>query len=287
VLRDALRLSLGLLLGAGALWFSFRGTSLSDVTAVLTDVDAGWLIAATVSTLVAVGGVAHRWRLLLLPDLVSNAITLKATLVGQMLNILLPLRLGEVTRVFAVSTHARLPLTRVAASVAVEKALDLGAFGIAAGWLVATSVVPAEIIATERWLMWPLGAVLVLAVIVAVGWFKLRWAVLAWTIAIFLFAAGANQLLFQAFRFSLPLSAGIALLVVLQAGGVPPSLPGRLGIYNYLTVLTLGLYGVDRAQALGYSLALYVVAFAPKLVLGAIVATDRSWRPSWNAAARG
>jgi uncharacterized membrane protein YbhN (UPF0104 family) len=281
VRRDALRVSLGVLLGAGALWFSFRGTSIPDVTAALRDADAAWLVAATAATLVALGGVAHRWQLILLPDPVPYAITLKATVVGQMMNILLPLRLGEVARVFPVSAHARLPLTRVAASVAVEKGLDVAVFGIAAAWLVAASVVPAGLIATERWLIWPLGAVLVLAAVFAAGWFKIRWSVLAWTIAIFILAAAGNQLLFLAFGLSLPLSAGVALLVVLQAGSVPPSLPGRLGIYNYLTVVTLGLYGVDRTQALGYSLALYVVAFAPKLVLGAIVAMDRSWRPSW------
>jgi hypothetical protein len=105
-------------------------------------------------------------------------------------------------------------------------------------------------------------------------------SVLAWTILIFVLAAAGNQLMLRALELQLPISAGFAILVVLQAGSVPPSLPGRLGIYNYLTVLTLGLYGIDRAEAATYSIALYIVAYVPKVILGALVTADPSWRPS-------
>ena len=280
MLRDALRVSLGVLLGAGALWFSFRGTSIPDVAAVLRNADAAWLAAAMAATLLGLGGVVHRWQLLLLPDRVPYGITLKATLVGQMMNILLPLRLGEVVRVFSVSSHTQLPIARVAGGVAVEKALDLGMFGIAAAWLVAASVVPAGIIATERWLTWPLGAVLILAAVFAAGWFKIRWSVIAWTVAIFILAAAETSCCSRpsGYRCRYPQASRC------WSCCRPAACRLATGAARHLQLpdrATLGLYGVDRTQALGYSLALYVVAYAPKLVFGAIVAMDRSWRPSW------
>ena len=54
-----------------------------------------------------------------------------------------------------------------------------------------------------------------------------------------------------------------------------------------LTVLTLGLYGISRPQAATYSIALYVIAYVPKLVLGAILAAaDPTWRPSMDWSSR-
>ena len=89
------------------------------------------------------------------------------------------------------------------------------------------------------------------------------------TLAVVAVAASTNYLLFLAFRLRVPLVAALLLLVVLQVGAVPPSLPGRVGIFNYLTVVALSAFGVDRATALAYSIVLYAVALAPKILVGA------------------
>jgi glycosyltransferase 2 family protein len=102
--------------------------------------------------------------------------------------------------------------------------------------------------------------------------------VVGWSVLATLLSAVANDLLFRAFGLPLPFTAALLLLVVLQVGSVPPSLPGRLGVFNYLTVLTLGLYGVDRVPAAAYSLGLYTVAYVPKVLLGAACLARRDWR---------
>lgn len=82
-----------------------------------------------------------------------------------------------------------------------------------------------------------------------------------------------------AFGLTLPFQAALVLFVVLQVGAVPPSLPGRLGVFNYLTVLTLSQYGVDPSMGLSYSIALYVVAMLSKLVWGTVyLARGDLWR---------
>lgn len=309
----------GALLGGVALWLSLRDISPAVLRSALLSAEPVWAVAALAVTLLALSAVVLRWQLLLRPSHVEIPVLVRATLVGQMLNILLPLRLGEVARVYGVSHHGGPGVARLTASLAIEKALDLAMFGVTAAALVGSALLPRTMLNEGRWLVLPLITIVFLALMtVAVrlrvgarvaSWLSKRgrvagwiarvigdvsngldaWrsaghagAVLAWTVGVFVLAAAANQILLRAFAIDVPLSAGFALLVVLQAGSVPPSLPGRLGIYNYLTVLTLGLYGVHRTEAAPYSIALYVIAYVPKLVLGALVAADPTWRPSRN-----
>lgn len=82
--------------------------------------------------------------------------------------------------------------------------------------------------------------------------------------------ASANQLLLVACGIDAPWWTGLLVLIVLQAGSVPPALPGRLGVYNYLTVIAVGVVGVDAVPAAAYSIALYIVAYLPNMILGAI-----------------
>jgi uncharacterized membrane protein YbhN (UPF0104 family) len=312
------RVLLGAVLGAAGLWLSIRDIPVATLRAALFSARWGWAIMALAVSLFAVVAVVLRWRVLLQPSTVSSSVLGRATLVGQMLNIVLPFHVGEVAGIYTAMRHSSVGVARLTASLAIEKALDLAIFGVTAAVLVTSALLPRSTLAEGRWLILPVTT----AVALAVMWLVVRWrllprvaswiavrggrigawtahvvtdvsngldawrsaghagSVLAWTILIFVLAAAGNQLMLRAFDLHLPISAGFAILVVLQAGSVPPSLPGRLGIYNYLTVLTLGLYGVGRTEAATYSLALYFVAYVPKVVLGALVTADPSWRPS-------
>jgi glycosyltransferase 2 family protein len=320
VTRRTSRILLGALLGVAGLWLSLRDIPAATLREALLSARWGWVAAALAVSLIAVLAVVLRWGILLQPATVSSSVLGRATLVGQMLNIVLPFRLGEVARVYTAMGHSSIGVARLTASLAIEKALDLAIFGVTAAVLVTSALLPRSSLAEGRWLLLPATTALALAAM----WLVVRWrvlpriasavaarggrvgkwtahvvtdvsngldawrsaghagSVLAWTVLIFVLAAAGNQLMLRAFDLRLPVSAGFAILVVLQAGSVPPSLPGRLGIYNYLTVLTLGLYGVGRTEAATYSIALYFVAYVPKVVLGALVAADPSWRPSMS-----
>jgi uncharacterized protein (TIRG00374 family) len=99
-----------------------------------------------------------------------------------------------------------------------------------------------------------------------------------------LLAALGNYILFKALNLELSMLAAIFLLLALQVASVPPALPGKIGIYEYTVILSLAVLGIDRNVALGYGLLLHIVAFAPKLVLGALFIGDIEWR---RAPARG
>ena len=67
---------------------------------------------------------------------------------------------------------------------------------------------------------------------------------------------------------AVPFWASLLLLVVLQIGTSVPSSPGRIGVFQYLVILTLSIFAVDRNLALGYSVILYLAVYAPMLIIG-------------------
>ena len=110
----------------------------------------------------------------------------------------------------------------------------------------------------------------------------LRWAVLG-TIAVPASSVLTNLLVMRAFHLSVPASAAVLLLVVLQAGTSIVAVPGGLGVSQVLTIKTLAIWNVAPADALAFSLILYAVARVPKLMLlpFAMAAVNRnSTRPS-------
>jgi uncharacterized membrane protein YbhN (UPF0104 family) len=84
-------------------------------------------------------------------------------------------------------------------------------------------------------------------------------------------AASTNYLLFFAFGLTVPAAAAIVLVIALQAGNSIVSVPGNIGVFQYVTVLTLGAYSVDRDVAFAYAVVLHVIALMPKVIAGALL----------------
>jgi len=59
-------------------------------------------------------------------------------------------------------------------------------------------------------------------------------------------------------------------LLAVQAGNIPPSVPGKLGVFEYAVVLALSVFGVSKGMALSYGIMLHIVAYLPKIVLGMV-----------------
>jgi uncharacterized membrane protein YbhN (UPF0104 family) len=102
-------------------------------------------------------------------------------------------------------------------------------------------------------------------------------------------AASTNYLLFRAFALDVPPIGAVLLLVTLQVGNTLVSVPGNIGVFHAVTVLTLGFYSVDRDVALAYAVALYAVALLPKIAVGGLLLSlapqdlmslDGVWRKS-------
>jgi hypothetical protein len=84
-----------------------------------------------------------------------------------------------------------------------------------------------------------------------------------------------NYIMFRAFRLAVPLPGALVLMVALMSGIVIPTLPGNLGVFPYLSMLVLSLFGVERAEGVAFGLALHGVVYLPLLVLGGLALLHR------------
>jgi uncharacterized membrane protein YbhN (UPF0104 family) len=75
-------------------------------------------------------------------------------------------------------------------------------------------------------------------------------------------------LVMRAVGLSVPFAALLLLLFVLQIGVRLPASPGSIGVFEYLGVVTLSVFGVDKSAALGAMLVLHVVFYLPPSLLG-------------------
>jgi uncharacterized membrane protein YbhN (UPF0104 family) len=93
----------------------------------------------------------------------------------------------------------------------------------------------------------------------------LVWSLVAWGLG-----GVTNAVVFQSVGVQpkQTLAAALAILAALYGAAVVPTLPGRLGIFQYLCVVTLAPFGVPLEQALVFSLALYIVVYVPPVLIG-------------------
>lgn len=304
-----LRIGLGLVLGGVALWFVFRDADIGSLRAALLAADARWIVVALGSVLATVAVAVWRWRVLFHPEgeQISWFNLASALLIGQMLNIVLPFRLGEITRGYWVSRAGGIPVGRALGTIGMEKLADLATLGIAALFLLAVVAIP-------PWLRRSTYALAGLSTLALVGVhvlaargsrllndvrraaavfpqpiarrvtqlaataFEASRVLDSWTasatvgvlsVLVLVLAASTNYFLFVAFDFGLPVLAAFVLLVALQIGNTIVSVPGNIGVFHYITVLMLGAYAVDRHLALAYAIVLYVIALIPKILAGA------------------
>ncbi|MBD3234520.1 MAG: flippase-like domain-containing protein [candidate division Zixibacteria bacterium] len=77
-------------------------------------------------------------------------------------------------------------------------------------------------------------------------------------------------LMFLAFGFTMGPWAAYVLVVVNSLAVVIVVTPGNVGTFHLACVLGLSLFGVDKTQALSFSVLLYVVTFLPMMLTGFI-----------------
>lgn len=93
--------------------------------------------------------------------------------------------------------------------------------------------------------------------------------VLFWSFVVWGLNSASYLLAFASFHLdSLPLSAALVLQGIVVLGVAIPSAPGFVGVFQLACVAALGVYGIDRAEAGGFAIALHLGWFIPITVLG-------------------
>lgn len=300
-----LRVWLGLLVSAALLGLAVRGVNVEEVGQSLRHVRAGWLLVVLLSILVRFWLTAVRWQILLRPTKRIGVHRLfGVTLIGFMANNVLPFRIGELVRAYALGRAEAMAAPLSFATIVVERVFDGftlllfligGLFLLALPplllWLAAASFgLYVAVLATLLSLRTPRGLRLVETLVArlparfhqplqrlvdsfrlgldALGDTRALAAVTLLSLLIWTVNALGLQAMFPAFALGLPWHAGFLVQAIVAGLLILPSAPGYVGTFQFATVLALGLYGVSRDVGLSLSLVYHAVNYVPITAVG-------------------
>ncbi len=336
----AARYAIGALCALGALYACLVNVQWTEVRDAFRGASLPWTVAAVASVLLTLALVTLRWGLLVDAGMHRRAnadgvapraaagsgfesprrarwrVLWDSVVLGQAVNIIVPLRFGEGARVAVTCRGLDIPVGRVMVAVALERVFDVAAFATLALLLIVSGLMPstfggllsaaaAVTLATIgaallfarflpnilAWLRQHIGALAPAAAWIATqesamraGWTDItgrhQLATTALLTALIpVTSAATNLLVFRGFGLPVPVITALVLLVVLQIGTAVVSVPGNIGVFHYLTVVTLAAWGVSRPTALATAIVLHAVALGPKVVLAAFARPVRglSW----------
>jgi uncharacterized protein (TIRG00374 family) len=226
-------------------------------------------------------------------------------MIGQLGNVLLPTRLGDVARMGVVHKKAGVALSWALLTLVAEKALDS----------VMLLVLLGALLPFVAWPTWMSTTQLVFGALLAAGLIGLVWLatqatvrhrlaqvlqrllpgpiprwterileslsawravqeravqVRLWTLSvlIWLLAGLVNHFGFCAVGLHLPLTAGLLLAATEIAGTRLAYTPAAIGIYHSIAIVSLAPFGVGPTDALSAALLLHLVVYLPILIGG-------------------
>jgi uncharacterized protein (TIRG00374 family) len=305
----AARWMIGLGIAGLSCWLLTRDLDWQAVVSALGGADYRWVIAGALAIVGTFFARARRWQALLWQSRVRLRPAMTAILVGQVVNMALPMRSGDVMRAVWIGPEKGTGTVEALGSVAVEKVWDLVAL-LACGLILLAWMPLPGWFARSTW-----GTALTLVLGGGLLWAVLRWQVplfrwagqflarlpagwdrallprlqrlangleairqpqvsmqaLFWTGLNWGLGALANLAVLAAFGIPSALAA-LFLLTALMVGGTVPT-PGRLGIFEGICVVSLeSFFGVPFDQALAVGLVLHVVVMGPPLLTAALLA---------------
>jgi len=95
-------------------------------------------------------------------------------------------------------------------------------------------------------------------------------AVLWWATAHWVVHAISLYLCFLAVGVHVPFSAALFLQGMLGIGVAIPSSPGFFGVFESVSVIGLGIYGIPKDLAVSWALGYHILSFIPITVIGAV-----------------
>jgi uncharacterized protein (TIRG00374 family) len=248
-----------------------------------------------------------RWNLLLRPfGKISVAKTFQALYAGVFLNLILPLRVGEIARGYLASRFSGARFPSIVSSMFIEYLFDGIWFALGIGLVALVVPFPGQMAGTAR--------VIGVLVIAAIGTFifflfykrnvespdtapprslawkpvwhamsflrKVRkgfqvigvsrrfWVSLAISGFDIMFHIVAFWMIMHAYGIHLPLTVAAAILLFVFVGLIVPNAPSNVGSFQFLCVLGLLAFGVDKTTASGFSVFFFVIVNIPQVVIG-------------------
>jgi uncharacterized protein (TIRG00374 family) len=298
----------GTCLGIVLLVLLFRSVNRDQLGTDFSDVDVRFLLIAIVPFGINMFLKVPRWGLLYGRERPNWDTLFGGMNVGYAINALLPLRLGEIVRAYWVRDRSGIGMVQTLSTIALERVIDGVTLIVLLLILAPTVAFPHKILGPAIAVGVAFTAALVLMIALAYGSTRDqhplarliarleegRWAIAGGFIrqtmsglqalgsrkailllALYTFLIWASNsvllwLVLRAFHIEVPITAGILMTAVLNLGMAVPSTPGYVGVYDYLFVLMLDLYGIAKTPALAAGLAMHVIAFVPVTIIGIV-----------------
>ncbi len=303
-----LGLLIGVPASALFLFLALRGLDRTALWSTVSHANLALVIAASLAMAVLYALQSERWRLIIRPEGDVGRLKCLSYVVGCVaVNNVVPGRPGDLFRTYWVSNSLGIPKARALATVVLDRICDVLALvlllalsvpfvnhpswltslmlgGLAAGILCVLGLWAAWWYSTRSSRGLARGEDLVL------GRSRLRQQVsnlvrgaanlLTWrsliapallTLGVWAsFGVGA-WLVGQSIGLSLGPLEIIFSLAVLNLGAAIPSSPGFIGTYQWLSVAALGLFSIDRGDAVAFAILVQAVWYVPTTVAGTLV----------------
>ena len=308
-LSAVLRWAIGLAVLVLSVWVLARGTDWQSALEALASAEYGWLllaVAAITGTFVTRG---LRWQALFHLDRVNLLSSITAILIGQAINAGLPVaRSGDVARAVWASQREPVGVSQAIGTIVLEKIWDLIALCVAALILLLTWPLPTWF-SQSTWAVVGAAVIGLVALYSGLYWqqplLRLAASLLerlsgrisklllprierlvaaldaarqpqaaasagVWTFANWVLGALANWAVMRAFGVT-SWPAALFLEATLLLGGAAVPTPGRIGVFEGITVVSLAQFGVDSSAALAIGVVLHLVVLAPALAAAAVL----------------
>jgi len=297
-----------LVLGGLCLWLASRKVEGSELLGAFSGFNFWYLIPAVLISLAIQVFRAWRWQIELSPlERLPFFLVWKVVAVAYMMINILPFRLGEPVRPLLLSWKTALTVPAILGNWVFEKMMDSAVLVLVIHLTLLTTDLPDW---ANRASTGSLAAFFVLLGLVVGFWLKgeaffdatagrvLSARARAWSLRVLSSARDGLQILpdprlvavvflvsvllwslpiissyilILAFDLDVPVAAAFVVFVAIGIGTALPNPPGMVGVFQVAAVVALGLFGIDRAQALAYGIVLNAIQFTT-LVLQGVVA---------------
>ncbi len=301
------RLAGGTLVSLFLLYLALNDVPLGQVAEALGRVQYVWVFASIGIMVLQSWLRAVRWIRLFYP--LDRGLSLRRmwsiTLISQMLNIIAPWRIGDLARVYLAGEMEKRSKAQVLATLGTEKVFDMVMLLFLLIGIPVFMAVPEQLEQARNGLVAMslalFAAALVLILLrdrllkmldrISIPWkghslnahaaaalssldvfqrLDVHLELQALSLVIWILGVVTNFFALLALDLHPPWIASFMLLAVLQVGGFVPSTPGKVGVFQFLCVLGLSFFSVEKGLAFSYGIVLYVVAYGTPVVLGLV-----------------
>ena len=283
----------------------FHDVRIGELMSSIATINWWWVAGAIFFDILSYVCQGMRWSMLLHP--IGRIPTFRATqaiYAGLFVNEVLPMRLGEVLRIYLVSRWVSARFAAVVPSILVERFFDAVWLALLFGITVFIVPLPKYLVDAEEILGFTALAATVLFIYVVFHkkgdsivtrryWRPVRWIsnlmdkmaggireigrsrlfYSSFGISLFLLLGQILSYWFVMLAYGLELSFwhGAAIFLIVHIGTLIPGAPSNVGTYQFFTVVGLTLFGINKTLATSFSVIVFLILTIPLWAIGMLV----------------